>query len=375
MKFLKTDLPKRIDVNLSRAIKTDNVSGFMTFGAKNDYPEIIERLIINSQTASAAVRVFASFIGGSGFESEIGKIKVGRDIRGKQYDLDTLKNWIAKSLAWNNGVYNHVNMNAKGQTGDVSILPFKECRFSKKDDNGYCAKVLRCSDFDNKKSSKTWFPIFNPSAVEKNMEDSAKRKETFRGQVYHSFIDDSYLYPLSPFDCVYLDMDTEHQIQIFKNNEIRNGFTDKIIMNISDSVSDDERDEKIEEIKKFQGANGSKLIVFETQFDENGELLKKGSFQVEKISNNIDDKLFENWEVSLANSIRKAAQNMPAILIDYQQGTLSAASGEAISEAFNVYNVYTKSYRDKLEEIIQDLFENNEKFKGIINWKIKPVQL
>lgn len=372
MKFLKTDIQEKQEVKLSRAIRTDTVTGFMTFGKENDYPEIIERLVLNSQTASAAVRVFSSFISGSDFEEKIGNIKVGRDIRGKEYDLDTLKNQISRSLAMFNGVYAHVNMNLNKETGNVSLLPFKECRFSRVDDIGYSAKVLRCSDFSSRKSSKTWFPVFNLNSVEKNAEEMGDK---FKGQVYHSFCDDSFLYPLSPFDCVYLDMDTEYQIQLFKNNEIRNGFSDKIIMNISESVSEDERDEKIEEIKKFKGANGSKLIVFETQFDENGELLKKGTFQVEKIPNNINDKLFENWEVSLANSIRKAAQNMPAILIDYQQGTLSAASGEAIEEAFNVYNVYTKQYRDKLEEIIQDLFENNPKFKGVSNWKIKPVTL
>ena len=39
-----------------------------------------------------------------------------------------------------------------------------------------------------------------------------------------TFFDPEYLYPLSMIDSVYLDCDTEAQISIFRNTEIRNGF-------------------------------------------------------------------------------------------------------------------------------------------------------
>ena len=77
----------------------------------------------------------------------------------------------------------------------------------------------------------------------------------------------------------------------------------------------------------------------------------------------------------MSNNIRKAANGMPAILIDYQQGGLSQASGAMLIEATNVYNAYISEYRDALSEFLKEIYSNHPRLKEITDWSIKPVKL
>lgn len=387
MRLLNKEIEKRITVKLDKNIRGDNVSGIMTYGSDNDYPQVIEKLIYGSQTAKACANIYAKFIGGEGFNNAaIGQIKVGIDNKGKPITLDNIRRQIATSLAKFNGVYVHCNQNIEGEVGNTKVIPFKYARLSREDDNGYCALIAIHPNWTKEsekntyqkfdKSEISWFNHFNLSALQANIEN-AGGIESFKGQIYSFFLDDNYIYPLSPFDSVYLDMDTEYQIQLFKNREIRNGFTDKVVMNIVPPKDDTEREDTKKKVKNWMGADGEKILLFESEFDENGNLLKEGSFKVEKIPTNINDKLFENWEKSLSNNIRKAVHALPAVLIDYEQGQLSQASGEMIVQATNYYNALTHPIREAIEEIIKDIYTHHAEpvLKENTDWTLKPVSL
>lgn len=382
MRLVNTEIDNRILVELDKSVKTDDIKGIMKFGKNNDYPQIIEKLILGSQTAKACVNIYSKFIEGGGFVNEdIGKIKIGKDLIGKAVTLDDIRRQIANSIAKFNGVFIHCNQNLDRQVGNTSIIPFKYCRLSKKDDNEYCAKIAVHENWSKEKELKkfdknqiAWFHHFNmiPEVFFANAQET-----NFKGQIYSYFVDKSYLYPLSPFDSVYLDMDTEYQVQLFKNREIRNGFSDKIIMNIDPAKDDQDRDEKKAKILSWMGADSEKALIFESEFDEQGNLADAASWKLEKLSTNINDKLFDAWEKSLANNIRKAIHALPAVLIDYEQGKLSNTSGEAIVEAVRYYNALTKSLRDTMSEIIKDIYSHHENkiLRSNTIWDLKDVSL
>jgi hypothetical protein len=384
MRLLNKEIDNRITVELDKSIKTDDISGIMKFGKNNDYPQIIEKLICGSQTAKAVSNIYAKFIEGDGFVNEaIGKEVVGKDNRGKPVTLNNIKRQIAESLAKFNGVFVHCNENLNMEVGNTSIVPFKYCRLSRKDDTGHCGKIAVHENWSKEKELKkfdkkdiTWFFHFNliPEVFSANVKDEGKN---FKGQIYSYFLDDTYLYPLSPFDSVYLDMDTEYQVQLFKNREIRNGFTDKIIMNVDAPFDDTEREEQKEKIQSWMGADGEKVLIFESEFDEQGNLKDAAAFKVQEVKTNINDKLFESWEKSLSNNIRKAAKGLPAVLIDYEMGTLGAASGEMIIQAVEYYNAITKPLREIMAEIIKDIYSHHssEILKNNTIWDLKDVSL
>ena len=62
MKFKRVEVEKRAIIKANRTVKTDETNGIMTFGLENDYPQIIERIILGSTTAKAVAGIYAKFL-------------------------------------------------------------------------------------------------------------------------------------------------------------------------------------------------------------------------------------------------------------------------------------------------------------------------
>jgi hypothetical protein len=388
MRLVNAEIDKSLKIKLDKSIIAldENVGGIMSFGEKNDYPQVIEKLINNSVTAKAVSRVYAKFLTGAGFENEeLNKLIIGKDNRGKKITLRSLLSQVAFSVAYHNGLWIHCNVNLAGKIGTVKFIPFKFCRFAKIDDKGYTAKIGVYENWDKQKDQKfdkhkiVWYNCFNlESNVLAAQVKEVKGMKNYKGQVYFHFFDNQYLYPLSPFDPVYMDADTEYQIELFKNRTIRNGMMNKTVMRVAAPANDTDRRELKEKIESFIGPDGDSVIVLEDDVDPvTGDIKSTGAFKVDEIKANIDDKLFQNWEKGLANNIRKSMAAIPAILIDYEESKLGTTSGEAINQATNFYNAVTKDDRTQLEEIFQEIFINsaNEELANNTNWKIKPLNL
>jgi len=388
MRLVRQEIDKSVVVKLDRSIRAegDNVKGIMKFGEKNDYPQIIEQLINNSSTAKAIARIYSKFLVGQGFENEeLNKIFVGKDYQGKEITLRNLLSQISMSIAYFNGFYLHCNINILGQIGTVKLVPFKYCRFAKIDDTGYTAKIGVYNNWERDKNKQyninkiAWYPIFNrDKKIILSQIRAARGIKNYPGQIYFHFFDNTYLYPLSMFDPVYMDIDTEYQIQLFKNRTIRNGLLDKTVFRVQSPSNDLERQELKEGIERFLGADGDSVLVLEDEIDaQTGEIRSSGAFRVDQIKSNINDKLFETWEKTISNNIRKAASSIPAILIDYEESKLGTTSGEAIIQATNFYNSITKDNRNQISEIFQEIFVNssNEILSSNKNWRIKPLNL
>lgn len=390
MRLVKTEIDRSLIVKLDRSILSskDKVNGFMRFGSNNDYPQVIERLINNSVTAKAAARIYAKFLTGDGFNnSVINSVVIGKDHRGKDITVRNLLSQIAISLSKHFGFYIHCNINLEGIIGNVKFVPFKYCRFAKIDEQGYTAKIGVYDNWDKDYqqgknfniNNIVWFNIYNldPKVIASQMKANGG-KDKFKGQVFFHFFDNEYLYPLSPFDPVYMDTDTEYQIQLFKNRTIRNGLLDKTIFRVASPSNDEERAELKKSIESFIGPDGPSVLTLEDDIDpQTGEIKSSGAFKADSIKSNINDKLFENWEKNLANNIRKSMAAIPDILIDYEESKLGTTSGEAIIQATNFYNAITQDDRAQIEEVFKEIFSNfnNDILKQNQDWQIKPLNL
>jgi hypothetical protein len=117
------------------------------------------------------------------------------------------------------------------------------------------------------------------------------------------------------------------------------------------------------------------LMILEGTFDKaTGKLIENESIKIEKLEQNINDKLFETYETSTQNNIRKAFDAIPQVLIDYQDSQLGTTSGEALLQAAKFYNSQTLQKRDLVTESFGDLF----KHWGASNmvdkdWTIEPL--
>lgn len=391
------DLEKRLVIKLDKTIKRNGVNGIMLFGENNDYPQIIEMSVNGSVTAKSAASIYAKFLTGGGFENEaINDIVVGRDQRGKGVTMMSLLRQVSDSCAIHNGFYLHRNTNLQGETGSVHLKPFKDGRFSKPDDTGFSAKIVFYNNwgkdndigrFDNKKAVE--YPLFSSDI--KITQEHIKEDRANRGQIYFQFLDNQYFYPLSPFDAAYMDVDTEQQIALYKNRQLRNGFFDKVLIRMQEGYKidgngqfliDDNGNRVIddgisESVMSFIGADGETVLVLTDDVDPDTGEFPKNTLQIEKITGNINDKLFDSWEKSIADNIRKAPRNIPNLLINIEDGMFSGQSGEAIKQATAFYNAMTRDDRALISSAFKDIFSlsTNPILKNNDNWKIKPLEL
>jgi hypothetical protein len=393
MKLLSTDIDDRIKIDrvkLDRKMAVNDVAEVMNFGENNDYPNIIEKIVSSSVTASAIRDMNARFLSGMGFENEeINDIVIAKDIRQKAITIKDLLRQASASAALNFGVYIKTKVNAAGKIASPEVLSFKNCRFGKIDDSGYIAKVLYYDKWakDNKNSFKgdkennkiSSYPLFDvrESVLSAQMQRYGS-PEKHPGQVYFHAWENSFIYPLSPFDSIYLDADSEWQISLFRNREIRNGFMTQYIMRVANPDSEEEKRKLIEKVQSMQGPDGDRIVLMSDEIDpETGQIKEQGAFKLDKVDNNINDKLFEQWEVAIANKIRKANKAFPAMLIDYEASNLGTTSGEAISQAVSFYNAMTRDDRSHMSRMFEDIFKhsNNPVLANNENWHIKPLEL
>lgn len=382
MRLLLSEIEKRVHITLDKTIKDGGVNGVMNFGLKNDYPQTIERIKNSSISAKSVIGMKAKFLIGNGFVEGIDNFIIGKDYKGKDYTLAMLTSQLADELATFNGCYLHRNIDLNFKTVNAKYIPFKWCRFAKPDDNGYIAKICVYENWEKDNEAINRFDknrirnyhIFNSdqSAITAQIGGDINK---YTGQVNYLFLDNQYLYPLSPIDCVYYDCDSESQISIYKNNQLRNGFLDKILIRVAPAGTEQEQQDFINNLKKQLGADGDTVTVLEDEIDPNtGQIKENGAFKIETISSNINDKLFANWETGIYNNIRKSNDALPAILIDYVESNLGTTSGEAVKQAVAFYNAMTRDKRKALSYFLKETLGTMSGLEGM-TFDIKELTL
>lgn len=369
-----------VDLPAPFVLKHVKVDGIISYDIDNAYPSRIERLINNSVTAKAAAGMYRRFLSGAGFEDvALNTINVGKENYKDITALDLLHK-VARSLSYFNGVYLRTQWTGFNVSG-VRVEPFRYCRLGEMDSTDYSGKVVVYNNWDKWRSQKlqkneyikvdVWNP--DPDVIAKQVKGNWSG---WHGQMFYAFLDDEYIYPLSPIDPVKWDADTESQIGIFKNGELRRGFFLKYIMHHTKFNTDQEADEFVGKMKKFMGGDhDSSMIVLEGTFSPDGKIIDGENVKVEKIEQNINDKLFEGYESSTQNAIRKAYNAIPQILIEYETSTLGTVSGEALRQASEFFNMQTVEARMKIEQIFQEVFSKHENpaLRGK-SWKIKELE-
>lgn len=378
-KILLTELPQPFVV---RPVK---IEGIERYDQDNAYPSRMERIILGSVTAKSSAKMLARFLIGNGFKDQsLNTLIIGRDRYNRPVTAYKLLKQIAFSVAYFNGYYIRAQFDLNYNTTGFSIEDFKNCRLGLKDSQDYSGKVVIYNNWDKSKSSRMDKKSFlnidvwnsNEKAISAQIKKAGDIKK-YKGQVYFNFLDEYYIYPLSPIDPVLYDADTENQISKFKNGELRRGFFLKYIIHHTAFESKKDADEfKALVEKMIGGGHQISSMVIPGSFNDDGTLKKEENIAISKIDQNINDKIFEAYENSCINNIRKAFNAIPQILIDYEDGKLGTTSGEALFQASQFYNQQTIELRMSLQESFRELFVRwkDQEIRSK-SWEIEPLKL
>lgn len=351
------------EIQRRNVVKYDKVTGIFNNGLDNAYPQRVERIINNSVTAKAALNKAMSFFIGQGFEDKtLNDVIVYEDVNGKVTAYKLLTE-IARNISRHLGAACQIQYDRNFDIAGVKPVPFRNFRYGKKDSYEYSGFGFLYNNWDRKielkydakKAQK--IHMYNPN---KAVVESQFKDEKYTGQISVLKLDDEFIYPLSQIDAVLEDADTEAQIKAFKNGELRKGFFAKYILYHTRFNNEGEQLDFKEKIKRFEsGEHDASVLMAEAEFDDDGNFIKSSAFQLQKIEQNINDKIFESYEHSVANNIRKAAWNIPSILIEQQDGALFGSSGEALKAAFDIYNSETQNVRSAITQYLKEIFSHS----------------
>jgi hypothetical protein len=267
--------------------------------------------------------------------------------------VDKLIRKMARSLGKFEGFAIHVNYNGLGQKVDAHFIPFEYCRICPTDSEEHAGKIAIYDDWGStkrkqfKKSELSYINIYNPNNVLKEVEE-AGGWDLYKGQIFY-YSPEGFEYPLSPFDAVLEDCQTERNIKFFKNSTSSKNFLASHILVTGKNEDEDGGESFVENLKAFQGGEGSgSLFWFEKENAED---------KVELIKVDIQnyDKLFEYTEGSARDAIVRQAL-IPPVLLMQTPGKLGSST--EIADAFDYYNGVVYDYRLIIEESLTEIFDN-----------------
>ncbi len=349
--------------------------GIIFNGDDNLKPFIVENLIDSSETAFQAAEMYANFIGGAGFKSDLSHINLSDTW--EKYTPEDLLDDIRESISRHQGVFIHVQYNALYQKETFKIIPYTACRVGKPDSKKFSGKIVVSNEGwgrSVRKADVDVFDVYNPRPdVIQTQVEKAGSWAKYKGQVYFFKMSKKRVYPKAFIEIVYLHATAEHNLGYFANGITTKGFNDNAIVQYSEF--DDEKDEKefLQNLKTLSGSQGTASIMAVQDSIEEGNNYE-GNIRVTHLTSDKKPDRFNSVGDRSANAIRKAYKNIPPILIDYVTGKLGNSNGEDIKTWQSVYNQSTFKDRQKVERLFAELFTN---FKLTItdDWEIAQYKI
>jgi hypothetical protein len=333
-------------------IKDNKIDNIQSYDSDNNYPGRILDIIKASGTATSCVNLYAKFINGKGFKDQkFWKSRVNR----KGITVDKLLRSNCNDFARFNGFALHVNYNALFQVNEVSYVPFDNCRLGISDDNGYVSKIALYNDWDCKREKKVnkdkvdFIDVYNPDPnVIMSQIEKAKGIENYKGQIfyYSSEIDG---YPLSTIDPVIEDCITDNGIKNYRKTNVEKGFFGTTVFEYPyEFESDEEREAEKENLKCFQGVDGSRILMLENKNASETPL------KITQIESGDSDKMFSVTNRTVKDSIIENFTQPPVLLGVAISGKLGTA--DEIRDAYMFYNSMTSDERRIFEETYTEIF-------------------
>jgi hypothetical protein len=328
-----------------RDLKSEKV---YAYDYDNAYPQRIYDLVNASGTAKQGWSKFAKFVMGNG----VVDIALSKKIVNRYgVTVDKLMRAAINDYCLYYGFSVHVSYNALGEIIAYSYLPFEFCRLS------FDGTIAVYDNWDKRKlkdggkytaADIKRFTRFNPGKVLEEIDsmpgDTIQEKmANYPGQVFWYSSAGFETYPLSPFDSVLEDIETDAEIKIGKLKNVRTNFMSPHMVKYRGKFENEKtKAEFMSSLEMFQGnENLGNLMLVEV---EDGQ----ADFSVEPFSIHDFDKTWEHTERSVQENIIRVLQQPQVLSTMAVAGKLGTSS--EIDEAKAFYNDVTADDRLVIEE-------------------------
>lgn len=347
-------------------IVADKQKNIQKWDIDNGYPQRYIWLAQRSVTALSCLDLFSKFLWGEGWlDVAFGEEEINAD-----QTMDDLGEEIMAEWALHRGYAIVVGINGMLQHSSYQVMPFQRVRkgdgakvgqYGTHEHWGITGKKFKTQDID------WFFPYTEDRKKLLSYIKDSNGFEHFKGMLYYVSID-KLSYPTPKFLAALNSVETEGEAGEFARRNVTTGFMASHIFKFSEEFeSDKERDEMINYIRTFQGAQeGSKIMIVEGQDEDDGQKLT-----IEKVEVQDVDRLFEFTEESAADKIRRSFL-IPKALIGQEEAT--GFDTERINDSRAYYNSIVIWDRTKAIKAFKKIVGNFERpLKTNDNWDVKPL--
>ena len=255
--------------------RTVDTKDYVRWGDDDRRPQQLLQLLAMSGTGKVCVTTKAKFIEGNGFkDAEFYRAIINP--RGQT--VDALLKLVADRQSKLTGYALLVNINLNGNPCSVYHLPTENVRLGLPDEAGAIDHVFQLHPKIPGTKGRTQKPTLH--LVYDPMEPAADRAEraanwpggiaAYPGEVYCSFLDEAGYYPEQVYEPVEVDMETEARLKRSRRNDVRSGYTDKVIIQQigTDSPTAEVQLANQQKFGQFAGEEASKIMLLYADSDQ-----------------------------------------------------------------------------------------------------------
>ena len=260
-----TNFEKQIE---GSAVTRKNGLGFVNWGIKNNYPNILLDLFNQSPTHRSAVNFAVQSILGNGVDFE----QMG--INGDEVVPNYAQTWdeVIKSLALDYILYGsyaiQIIMNKDGKTFSFWHMPLDKVRWSEYDEDGQITSYWICNDW----TATGQNPPFQIDAFDMRDDFKIDKGKPYL-YVYRTYSPTMTYYTQPHYAGGIKAIQAEIEYVNFDLKNIVNGFAPAGVLTLPDMETDEERQAAINNITRmFQGSNNSNsvMITFRSNIEDKG---------------------------------------------------------------------------------------------------------
>lgn len=320
------------------AITRKNALGWVNWGIRNNYPNLLLDLYNQSPTHRSAVNFAVMSILGNGVDYE----QMG--VNGDEIVPNYSQSWdeIIKSLALDYIIYGsyaiQIIQNKDGKTFSFWHMPLDKVRWSEYDEDGQITSYWICNDW----TATGQFPPFQIEAFDMRDDFKIERGKPYL-YVYRTYSPAMTYYTQPHYQAAIKAIQSEIEYVAYDLKTIVNGFAPAGVLTLPEVETDEERQAVIKNVTKmFQGSENanSVMITFRSNIED------KGVEYVPFTSAQGHVNTYADANQRVINRILEAHQIPNAALIGMPDISNSGFASEAdkLEVSYQLYNKLTGNY-------------------------------
>lgn len=336
------------------AVTKDSSQGWVKFGARNNYPQLLLDLYQNSPTHHAAVNFAVMSIVGEGVDYDAMGVDGTQTFPNYQYSWNTLIRNLALDYILYGSYCCQIIRNRDGRTFSFYHIPYEKVRCSPYDEDGVITSYWICNDW----TMTGQYPPIEIEAIDMRDESLIKAGKPYL-YVYKNYDPTTSYYQSPSYAAGIKSIQAECEYSNFELKSTTNSFMPSGMLVLNDVETDEERQAIINNVTSlFTGTNnaGACMITFRSNIEENTP--QYVPFDINKGNYNY----YDSANQRIINRILESHQIPSASLVGLPDVGNSgfASDSQKLETAYQLYQRLTGNYnRQCVVQSLNDMFKLN----------------